>query len=118
MNQTRVLHSPFDIDTHKKTFINYLEVVILEDGTIQYAVPSHQEKTIAIAMVKQGVTRQELEDLCPPSYYFDFMTWLCKMAGTVSLWNEHMIGEPNEMQRQSIQELKDAELYHGKIPTL
>lgn len=32
----RVLHSPFDIDTHKKTFHNYLEVVLDEVGRSNY----------------------------------------------------------------------------------
>lgn len=117
MSNHDVLRRPFDIETHKETFINYLEVVILEDGTIQYAVPSHSEKLIAIAMVKLGVTRKELEDLCPIEYYFDFMTWLCKMSDCVSLWNGHMYGEANEKQQAVIQELIEAELYHGKIKT-
>lgn len=39
--QQRVLRSPFDIETHKATFVNYLEVCIDEGGTPHYAVPSH-----------------------------------------------------------------------------
>lgn len=113
MNNEEVLRRPFDIETHKKTFINYLEVVILEDGTIQYAVPSHQEKLIAIAMVKLGVTRPELEDLCPIEYYFDFMTWLCLKSECVSLWGTHRIGTPNEEQKKAIVLLIEADLYHG-----
>ena len=37
--QQRVLHSPFYVETHKKTFKNYLEVMIDEDGIVHYAVP-------------------------------------------------------------------------------
>ena len=33
------VYSPFDIKKHQETFINYLEVLILEDGTVDYAVP-------------------------------------------------------------------------------
>lgn len=49
-DQNKVLHSPFDIETHKKTFIDYLEVVITSDGVIHYAIPSHQEFCINYAM--------------------------------------------------------------------
>ena len=40
-SQDEILHSPFDMKTHKENFINYLEVIILENGTIEYAIPSH-----------------------------------------------------------------------------
>src|SRR5690606_29819 len=65
MNEQQVLHSPFDMETHKNTFINYLEVVIDADGTIMYAVPSHQEKLIRLACERHGLSRDELNDLCP-----------------------------------------------------
>ena len=32
--QQKVLHSPFDIETHKNTFVSYLEVVISPEGTV------------------------------------------------------------------------------------
>lgn len=50
-NEQIVLNGPFDIETHKKTFKNYLEVIILENGRIVYAVPSHQEKLIATLLL-------------------------------------------------------------------
>ena len=43
------VYSKFDVDKHKDTFDSYLEVMILEDGSIEYAVPSHQEKAIKLA---------------------------------------------------------------------
>ena len=52
MDKLKVLHSPFDVKVHKATFVNYLEVVILEDGTVEYAVPSHQEKMIRLGCEK------------------------------------------------------------------
>ncbi|GAB6761703.1 hypothetical protein [Bacillus cereus] len=42
--QQETLRGPFDIETHKKCFVDYLEVVIDEEGTVMYATPSHQEK--------------------------------------------------------------------------
>lgn len=115
MNEYEVLRKPFNIETHKKTFINYLEVIVLEDGTVVYAVPSHQEKLIKICCDKLKITSDELSDLCPKEYYCDFMNWLCMISGCVSLWNESMIGKANEQQQQTIKQLIDEKLYRGMI---
>lgn len=99
------LYSKFDIEKHKETYINYLEVIILPDGTIEYAVPSHQEKLIKIAMDKLKLTREELFELCPDGYYIP-MEWLTKITGCVSVWNEFVGGEPNEIQKEVIEQLR------------
>lgn len=52
------IYSDFDMECHKNTFTNYLEVVIGENGKIMYAVPSHQEKLIKLACEKLNVTRE------------------------------------------------------------
>ncbi len=80
-----------------------------------YAVPSHQEKLIAIACEKLNVTRDELNDMCPREYYADFMDWLCQITDSVSLWTDMMFGSPNDIQVDSIRKLTDAGLYHGAI---
>lgn len=112
---SEVLRRPFDIEIHKKTFINYLEVVIKEDGSVVYAVPSHQEKLIALSCEKLDVTRDELNDLCPPEYYFDFMNWLCQVSGCVSLWNTYMVGVANSKQVATIEKIIEEGLYRGEI---
>lgn len=48
MTQQEILQAPFDIETHKKTFIDYLEVIIRPDGTVEYAVPSHMYKLMSV----------------------------------------------------------------------
>jgi len=115
LNETLVLHSPFDIDTHKNTFMNYLEVLILADGTISYAVPSHTEKMIQIACDKYEITRNELYDRCPKEYYFDVQTWLCLETGAIAVWNGFVVGQANDDQKESLHKLRDAGLYHGDI---
>lgn len=85
------LYSPFDIEQHKQNFVDYLEVVVFPDGHIEYAVPSHQEKLIAVCMKELGLTRDELNKRCPKEYYFDFMTWLCNVSHCVSVWNEYVV---------------------------
>lgn len=72
--ELKVLHSDFDIETHKKTFINYLEVVITYDGKVHYAVPSHQEFAIQLAMKMYGITREQIYN------FKGDLTDLCKCA--------------------------------------
>lgn len=51
------IYCPFDAEKHKAKYINYLEILILENGKVVYAVPSHQEKAIALACEKHGLTQ-------------------------------------------------------------
>ena len=115
------VHSPFDIKKHKETFINYLEVLILEDGTVEYAVPSHQEKALEVACRKLNKTKQEIEDMCPRAYYWDYLTWLLGISGTVSVWancGENLIRYKtiNKKQIATLKRLKLHGLYKGSIP--
>lgn len=111
------LHSEFHIDQHKKTFTHYLEVIIDENGKIMYAVPSHQEKQIALACEKLNVTREELNAMCPQEYYYDFMTWLCKMSGACAVWEKFIQADKlTEQQIKALEMLKENGLYLGRIP--
>lgn len=115
MTQEEVLHSAFDIETHKKTFVNYLEVVITPDGTIEYAVPSHQEKLIRIATEKLSVSRRELYDMCLIEYMFDVTKWLCKITGYVSVWDNFFCGYPNKDQIAALRMLRDEGVFRGEL---
>ena len=108
------LNSKFNIDQHKEHFIHYLEVVIRTDGTVEYAVPSHQEKLIAIAMEKLDCTREELYAKCPIEFYFDVTAWLCLITGCVSVWETYTVGIFNNAQLKALQELEAAGLYIGE----
>lgn len=114
------IYCAFDLEKHKQTYVQYLEVVILEDGTVEYAVPSHQEKLIALACQKKGVSRQELNDLCPREYYYDFLTWLCMQANAVAVWNNDCCcGRGiNRKQVATLRKLKMAGVYGGTIPKI
>ena len=115
--ETYGLHSAFDIEKHKATFPYYLEVVIAADGKVMYAVPSHQEKLIALACQKLGITRDELKTLCPREFYFDFLKWLCLLTGAMSVWNDWCeYGNPSAKQIGMLRKLKMAGLYKGVIP--
>lgn len=111
------LHSAFDIEKHKATFPYYLEVVIDADGKVMYAVPSHQEKLIALARQKLGITRDELNAMCPREYYGDFMRWLCLLTSAMSVWDGWCeYGNPSTKQISTLRRLKMAGLYKGMIP--
>ena len=115
------LNSKFDFNKHKETFINYLEVLILEDGAIEYAVPSHQGKALELACKKLNKTKQEIEDMCPREYYADYLMWLLRLTNSVSVWGtsaEHFImyDKINDKQIKSLKRLKKHGLYKGKIP--
>lgn len=117
MSENYSVYSKFDLKKHKATFVNYLEVIIGPDGVVQYAVPSHQEMLIKIACVKLGITRQELNDMCPQQWYFDFVRWLCKITGCISVWNEFVIGyEFNAKHIETLRRLKTDGVYRGDIP--
>ncbi|WP_336769622.1 hypothetical protein [Bacillus bombysepticus] len=113
--QQETLRGPFDIETHKQCFVDYLEVVIDEDGTVMYATPSHQEKMISMGCKKFNQSREEFYNSCPKEYWLDVMTWLCDVTGCVPLWVTHMDGNANEKQAKAIIELYDAGLYRGLI---
>lgn len=110
-----ILHAPFNVETHKKTFINYLEVVILRDGTIEYAVPSHQLKAVDIIAKRRKLTRKQVADLCPPEHFLDYLFWLCREANVVMVWNKRYMGEMNVKQLRSLAMLMEEGLYKGNI---
>lgn len=110
------LHSDFNPKLHNQTFIHYLEVIIDENGKIMYAMPSHQEKMIKLACEKLNVTREQLNEMCPEEYYFDFMAWLSKASGACAVWeNQVMGGKFTAEQIKALQMLKNENLYFGTI---
>lgn len=104
--QTKVLHEPFDFAIHNKTFINYCEVVILDDGTIEYSIPSHMEKLLNITANKFGMTRQELDarlrEEC--EWYFEICSYNSKCM-LVSNKECRFFFEPTAAQLKSLQQL-------------
>lgn len=97
-----ILHSPFDIETHKANFVNYLEVVILSDGTIEYAVPSHAAKLESLI----GETDEEP--------WLDYFEWLTYKSGAIAVWNNFYHGGANDAQRATLEMLAREGLYTGK----
>jgi hypothetical protein len=115
----RVLHSPFNIITHKKTFVNYLEVVIDYKGEITYAVPSHMERLIEIYMERYNVTRKEIVNKLtyyPPwEYGLDMAVWLCDKLNCICVWFDGYKGKPNQIQLNKLKTLRLSGVYHGPV---
>lgn len=111
------IYSKFDAEKHKETFVSYLELVILENGSIEYAVPSHQEKAIKLACDKLKVSREELEGLCPREWWCDYLAWLLKISGAVAVWeNRAYYSTISQKQISVLKSLKLQGLYKGPIP--
>lgn len=113
------VYSDFDLEMHKKAYHDYFEAVIYPDGKIAYAVPSHNEKMLAIACEKLGCDREYVYDLCPEEYYFDFIFWLSKLTGCCSVWKDNIIGCGfTAGQIAALRKLKLAGVYRGPLPKI
>lgn len=112
--QQRVLHSPFDIETHKATFVNYLEVCIDPEGTVHYAVPSHQKWLMGRYMDEKGYDSEERawEDFPVADFGIGC---LARLVGCVAVWSDWHVGKPNARQRLALRRLKEAGLYEGAL---
>jgi hypothetical protein len=113
--RTYDLHSNFDLIKHKETYINYLEVIIMADGKVGYAVPSHQRKLEEVACLQKGISREELMRLCPKDMYLDYNSWLHEITGCISVWTDFYLGNPNEYQLDKLEELKNSGVYLGSL---
>jgi len=105
-----VLHSPFDIRTHKSTFVNYLELIIRPDGTPEYATPSHMMKLAEI----YGKSMDDIyEEYYQAQLGQDGIDYLCAKTGCIAVWDNRVQGIPNEAQTSTLLKLRDEGLYTG-----
>ena len=97
MTEQEVLRGPFDLETHKATFTNYLEVVIAPDGTIIYAVPSHQRVLERMYQATHGVAA---EDAVPRERWMDMLDWLMEETGCVCAYTAGVLGRPRTPEQE------------------
>jgi len=125
LDQEKVLREPFNIDTHKNTFKNYLEVLVLKSGRIVYAVPSHQIALVRVFSHSLGHVEQIEYGYDPKSIWkhipqqVDVMQWLVDKTGVVSLWDTTGYFPNkgvNRAQYLAIKRLKHHGLYKGELP--
>lgn len=111
------IYCDFDIEKHKQTYINYLEVLILENGKIVYAIPSHKMKAEQLCCEKLNVSKSELNELSK-NHIWDYMEWLLTTCKAIAVWNNfYMCGYDgiNKKQMAKLKKLKLNGLYKGKL---
>lgn len=118
--QQKVLHSPFDIETHKQTFVSYLEVVISPEGIVEYAVPSHTDKLIEILAKQKGIenfdeAKRYVFNTAMNNGYCSSIDFLTGVTGYISVWFKGYIAEdpPTKAQLNKLKELFDNGIYVG-----
>lgn len=117
--QQKVLHSPFNIETHKNTFVSYLEVVISPEGEVEYAVPSHSEKLVEIFANQKGLDIQEAKqyilETTANNGFMSIVDFLTGVTGYISVWFNGYVSEdpPTKQQLDKLKELFDAGVYNG-----
>lgn len=85
------------------THILYCEAILLPDGTITYAVPSHQQALLRLL----NLTVEEANDLIPID--MDAEEYLCIKTGAILVWYTqiHYYTEITPEQERSLQLLKN-----------
>ena len=102
MNKKYDMYSDFDITLHKQTFVNYFEAILLPNGQVVYATPSHVEKLLSITKEP----RDEIYDKMPITA--SPLHWLIEYTGCISMWSEFYIGSPTtDEQKEMLQLLID-----------
>ena len=110
------MHSKFDINLHQKHFVNYLEVVILPNGDIEYAVPSHQQFLIKYGAQIHNLSIEEFENLCPVEYYCNYLYWLSIQTHCVIVWSQGYFGiDITDKQRKVLDQFVDLKLMKDTI---
>ena len=78
------------IDQHKKRFVNYCEAVILPDGDIQYAVPSHLYKMYLLYGLSETDIYEQTDRYISFTKTIPIISspvwWMCQDKNIVSVW--------------------------------
>ena len=116
----KILHSPFNIETHKNNFTSYLEIVIDKYGTCHYAVPSHngvlEQLLLTMRDIPWDIYNYSIiaSDLCPENRYGDYNEWLCEQTQCIMVWGcprSVVLGVPNDKQLETLKLLKKEGLF-------
>ncbi len=104
------LHSAFDLELHKENFIDYLEVIILVDGTVVYAVPCHIEKLCEI----YGKSKEEIQN--EMSIYDSPINYMLDRTKCVAVWSVgYMTKWINSKQQETLDLLVENKLTVNRL---
>ena len=102
------LHSKFDYKKHSETYVCYCEVVIMPNGTVYYAVPSHLEFLTNAYCTKYNITREELYNyFCSEEFLSLPYDFLLNKLHAVCVWYNFYEGKPNKKQQRVLNKLQD-----------
>lgn len=79
------------IEEHNKKYTNYCEAIILPNGSITYAIPSHQIrlkelKGVPYRPLSNKRTKKEIDLWKEIPFEADVCSWLCEDLNTISVW--------------------------------
>lgn len=105
------LHSKFDYKKHNDTYICYCEVIILPNGTVHYAVPSHSKFLENYIATKQNIFENEVHKYLKNKYQqSEFILYgldtLIKETKAVAVYYHTYYGTPNKKQLKVLQKLQ------------
>lgn len=95
MSSDTIITSEIDIqewiDSHNKQYTNYCEAIILPNGSITYAIPSHQIrlrelKGVPYNPLSNKRSKEEIALLKEIPFEADVCEWLCEDLKTISVW--------------------------------
>lgn len=117
MDDKYSVYSEFDMKKHKETYVNYLEVIIDENGKVMYAIPGHIMKLEELTKDKLNLSSvKEVRDLCPSEMHGDYIKWLLSQCKCISVWTRMCIYDSiNKKQYFTLRSLKINGLYHGPL---
>lgn len=99
--------------------LNVFEGLILPDGTLVEALPSHTSKAESLCLKKLGINREELWKRCPKEASGHYMEWLLNICGAISVWATfYKIGTERELTKEQYLTLRDLKLrgiYKGAV---
>ena len=95
-----LFYKPFDCQTHSDNFFYYCEVVIYPDGLIEYAVPSHERKLIAVFAKQKGMSLEEAIEFCR-NFGIDYFEYLMHETGICFVWYDHLYNGTNLTKEQN-----------------
>lgn len=93
------------IKNHKH--INYCEAILFEDGSIDYAIPSHQEYLVAEYMKRTGMSKEEVWEEIPITA--SPIDWLIDKTKCIIIWYDSFMRNKTITQSQfnSLSKLKE-----------
>ncbi len=103
----------FDVELHKKYFPDSLSILILSDGSVEYAYPSATAKLIQI----DGHSEKQIRKECPREYKRSIDLYLCYKLNCIYVNREHITPiQLTKDQLSTLRQLRSEGIFVGKVP--